>query len=1259
MPASPAAISTTTPIATSRNEPDSSAQPTRMSRSLSRTQSGEDKLKPIPLSPDSNQPVLRAVPGQNGNGHITHRPDGRQHDEQRATTVLILASDPDISSQADRALQASMLGQLESGQNISMPVPAGCLIDKPLELYKQALNDPKVLAWFESKGLALDTVKVHEGSVSGRTSRDDPGSIETFTLCDTSGWWQVSKQVLAAREVLDLGDFGLPYVNEDQKLVPCNVMLDFYGVVPPTSEEEAGELANRLKREGWPEITDEERIALGKECHSVKELIREAKARETLIKELGEWVKDKPDKMNLSLSGQYSESAGDSPLAHKSLAILHHLNDFFELPEMIALCAGENIEASLLPVRISENKIQVFIHDSQWYDLTDLVNRQSTLTGPFNALLRMVKDTGNALYAPLNFDIPQILTFSGFSVPKTVGEVRNIIRWLQTSLPQATPLGDYGAELLASAHSPIQLTAAERAKVISVASGFLSSSSSIIDELGADLLQKTSVELRRNHADVLLKQILEKSQSAVCGRQLLGALNWYGAAETASPEHYQKLLLAAIKLEVDPDAPGKPGNIAGYNVYQAKNLGRDLTEVRSEIEQHLIDQKGVSSQAAPLIAHLFLADVAPEFLTQGANAGIQMGTATWVTLRLGGAIAECVDPGCSRMMTNEQLMSLSMLAPTTPELQFLFRSLAFDTLMTWAAMNGVVQQRGASSYSASDYMIAAEKFATQRAEYSQAVAGFERELVTRREIAAKELRRAFPNTPEMLLESTEGRPQPTQGKQVPIEEVMIGPRGIEEFNITYKGETKSIVDAYMEGDISSGAWEMRNVPMPNERFDAGWEKLPDLHKLLKTSVDSFFNARKQGFVTTTKNLIATLPLEDRQSLEFGEVQFFTLREETGMPKEDEEPKHRAAFLGRQGTLLRCEYQDGEAKKVSYFEVFPGRMSIIKRTDLPYELPLDGEMKHERTRTGRGRTVNTLAQRGTPLPFDFSAYARGSVPIAGTVSQKLIIEKLGETLPANPARVDSRQSVPDSYFSKRTLDIVDKIVNDNLLKGEWDSLFEKAHGTTTEEAKRADREKTYNFLLQLIPFYAAVKDLQSGERMRFINGVFGCFTDAISGLNTMAGGLSKGVPAVRSATSTTAKAVEAFKIAGKTMVSLVNPLDGVPGMIVGFSGLVTGGVARAVSGFPKLFKSGVFALTKDGIASMQACTDRLRAFFGGHASGAAAPFQPSRVNTVVNNVSGTVNGTEITAIRENGKWYALDRNGNPIGRALDNFMELTA
>lgn len=1259
MPASLAATSTTPIVERSRTKPDSPTPTTRISQSLSSTQSSGNNLKPIPSSTDGNQQMLKVVPGQNGNGHITPRLDGTQQSQQRANTVLILASDSDISSQADRALQASMLGQLESGQNIVLPVPAGCLIDKPLELYKQALNDPKVLAWFESKGLALDTVKVHEGSVSGRTSRDDPSRIETFTLCDTSGWWQVSKQVLAAREVLDLGDFGLPYVNEEQKLVPCNVMLDFYGVSPPTSEEEAGELANRLKREGWPEITDEERIALGKECHSVKELIREAKARETLIKELGEWVKDKPDNMNLSLSGQYSESAGDSPLAHKSLAILHHLNDFFELPEMITLCAGEHIDASLLPVRISENKIEVFIHDSQWYDLTDLVNRQSTLTGPFNALLRMVKDTGNALYAPLNFDFPQILTFSGFSAPKTVGEVRNIIRWLQTSLPQATPLGDYGAELLAKDPSPIQLTAAERAKVISVASGFSSSSSSIIDELGADLLKKTSVEWRRNNADELLSQILEKNQSAVCGRQLLGALNWYGAGETASPEHYQNLLLAAIKLEVDPDAPGVPGNIAGYNVYQPKNLGRDLAEVRLEIEQHLIDQKGVSSQAAPLIAHLFLADVAPEFLTQGPSLGIQVGTATWVTLSLGVAIAESVNPGCSRMMTIEQLMSLAMLAPTTPELQILFRSLAFDTLMTWAAMNGVVQQRGASSYAASDYMIAAEKFATQRAEYSQAVQGFERELVTRREIAAKELRRVFPNTPEMPLESTEGRPQPTQGKQVPIEKVMIGPRGIPEFNISYKGDTKSIVDAYMEGDISSGAWEVLGVPLTNEQFDAGWDKLPDLHKRLKTSVDSFFNARKHGFVTATKNLIATLPLEDRQSLEFGEVQFFTLREETGIPKEDEEPKHRAAFLGRQGTLLRCEYQDGEAKKVSYFEVFPGRMSIIKRTDLPYELPLDGIKKYEAARTGRGQTVATTSQRGTTLPFDFPAYARGSVPIAGTVSEKLIIEKLGETLPADASRVDERQSVPDSYFSKRTLDIVDRIVNDNLLKGEWDSLFKKAHGTTTEEEKRADQEKLKNFLLQLLPFYAAITDLQSGERMRFINGAFGCFTDAISSLNTIASGMSKGVAAVGAASSTTAKAVNAFRFAGKTMVSLINPLDGVPGMIAGLSGLATGGLARAVSGLPKLFKSGVFALTKDGVARMQACTDRLRAFFGGHAGAAAAPFQPSRVNTVVNNVSGTVNGTEITAIRENGKWYALDRNGNPIGRALDNVRELTA
>jgi hypothetical protein len=1199
--------------------------------------------------------------------------------EERAARVPDLTSDSDITAPADRALQALMLGQLAVNQNIPLLATPGSLIDKPLDLYKQAVNDPKVLAWFESKGVTLSTLNIQECSISASVTLNGVSTTETFTVWDNSGWWRVAAQVLAARQVLDPGDFGLPYVSDDRKLVPCNVMLDFYGVVPPTSDQEASALASRLKLEGWPEITADEKVELDKECQCTKESIREAKARETLINELGSLVKDQADNENLSLSDHYSESASDSPLAHKSLAIVRHLNDFFALPEMIALSGRERIDFNSLPVRISENKIEVF-NASEWYDLTALVTRQPSLVTPFNNLLSKVRDTGNALYAPLRFDFQQILSFSGFGAVNIAGEVRNIIRWLHASLPQATPLGDYGAELLANSPSLVRLTAAERAKINYEANDFLLDGGSIIDELGADLLPGTSVEFRRNNADELLSKMFAKDQADSWGQQLLQELNWYGSGQTAAPGHYQKLLLAAIKLVVDPDACGKPGIIAGYDVYQAENLGRDLTVVRAEIEQHLIEQKGVSSLAAPLIAHLFLADAAPEFLAQDLNEGIQVGNAAWMALSLGIAIAEVLAPGCSRIMTPDQLMSLALLEPTTPEQELLFKSLAADISIIWAVMNGVIQRRADCAYSSQDYETAAQKFATQRTELSEALNGFKLELHTRREVAALELRIAFPNTPRALTEAevkkaeeakeskeaeetketeeakeAEGAKEAEEKKkkdeaQVPIEKIILGPRQITHFDTNYTGDPISIVDAYMNGK-ESGSFEMCHVQMEDKDFDSGWDSLPLLVDAFNESVDVFFNARKQSFITATKSLIATLPLEDRQSLEFGEVRFFTLREETGELKEDETSTHRASFRGRQGTLLRTEYQDGERRNVSYFEVFPGRMLIIKRTDLPDDLPLNGKMKIKKVNvSGRG-SVNADIQRGTELRFDFDAYAKGSEPIDGAKSNKLIIEELGGSLPASTAQVNIRGAVPNSYFSQRTSDIVDRIINDNLLQGEREFLFKKAEGSTKEEENRAYREKVTNFLLQLIPFVGCTEDLRSGDRMRFINGAFGCFTDLVSSLSTVAGGVGKLSTVLKSITPIRAKAFEVIKLAGQTTVSLVNPLDGV-------SGLVAGG-ARTVGGFAKLCKSGMFTLTGTGIGRLQTSLDRLRGWFGGFASGAAGAVQPNRMNTFINQVTGTVDGSEITAIRDNGKWYALDKTGSPIGRALDNFIVLTA
>ena len=1120
-------------------------------------------------------------------------------------------SEADITRHADQTLQAEVVERLASNRHTPLPISTDSWIHKPLALFQEALNDPKVLAWFESKGLELDTLLIESNQISGFVTRNGRSTMEMFTLSDSSGWWQVSAQVRAAREVLDPGNHGLPYVNEDPKLIPLDVILEFYGQSPPDTREEEISLSSSLKSNGWPAFDS---IKKGELLDRAKELIKEEKARAQLSHELEQSVGIMEDDQPVSLASRFSRVANNSPLEKKSSEILHHLNDFLLLPEMIEVCKSRNFDCSVSAVRVSEGRIQVLNTDTLWHDITTLLT--PTLKVPFNKLLEQVKETGNALYSTLSFDLQQIVNFRGFGSPKTAGEVRNVIRWLHTSLPPPKPLGDFGTGLLSPFRSPAKLTSEDRVKIINLSNTQLNGAASIIDVLGKDLLLDRTVEYRRAHAEDLLEEMLMSQQSLSWGKQLLKELGWYGASEgqTASIEQQQHLLIAAIKLAVDPGTPGKPGTIAGYDIYQPKNRGRDLDAVRADIERYLVAQKGVSEQAAPLVAHLFLAEAAPEFLTTDAAEGIQVGTVGWMTLRLGVAIAEIQQPGCSRAMTADQLIALALLTPTTPEQQALFKGLAMDIVVAWGVMNGIIRQLESASYSYDDYLRAANRFAAQRKELSESVEGFKRDLQTREELAIRELRRVY------------GR-----HTSVPIEDIKVRKDGPE----------KSLVDAYMEGELSDAGWYMSNVSMKRGDFDGRRIYLEDINVLLTTSVDQYFTAYNSSFIVATKSLIASLPLEDRQHLELGEVKVFTLRKETGKLLEDETPESQAAFRGRQGVLLRSQYKT----TFSYYEVFPGRMSIIKRTDLPEELTLNGAIENAQVRVSKGGYVTMPIRQGTELKFDFSAYSEGSVPDVNATS-KVIIEPLGNTLPGKTISKPLATYVPNTYFSRRTADIAKLIVVDNLLQGERDFLFKKAKGQTTAEEDQLFWGKVKDFLVQLIPFVGCVDDLKSGERIRLINGAFGCFTDLISGLNALAGGVGKISVVMKSVSSVIVKAFETLKITGVTLLSAVNPLDGIPDLIAG------GG--RAVGAFGKMLSGGSFALTEAGVSRLGTCVDRLRGYFGGFASGAASRL-PLRAKVV--SVMGRLDNTPITATLDDGKWFALDRNGNPIGRPLDNFIAL--
>ncbi|MCU1760872.1 hypothetical protein NTD84_14250 [Pseudomonas sp. 14P_8.1_Bac3] len=1184
--------------------------------------------QPVPWSPHITSAALLDEIISAG-----HEPPERSDRRKRAAQwTLETLNDADATSSADRDLCDSVIALLDANHNVPLSIPEDTLIHEPVERYKNALNDTGLFDFFTVQGLDPSTLRIHHDCVTGLVTRDGIATTETFTLWDNSGWWQVSQQLLPILQVLDPDDSGLCHVNDESNAIPPDVVLAFYGVNPPTSEAEAKNLASELKASGWPEFTTGKKARLEKALERVELAAEEAEARAALVHALEHSVKDKPDNATLALADVAAAGVSRS-LAQESQAIRQHLNDFLALPAMIDLCQAKHIDCREMPVRVSERKIQV-LHETQWVDLTGAVNAQPALKLQLDTLIQQTEKTGHSLYSRESFDLLQVIRFKGFDAPRNAGEVRNIIRWLKTALPPSPPLGNYAVDLLAGDAASVALSKVARTALVDASKALLNGAPSIIDALGAELLGDTSLEDRRTQADTLVGQMLDTDQSDAWGQTLVEKLDWFGAAEgqTASVRHYQQLLLTAIKLNIDPEASGKSGSVAGYDVYQPKNMGRDAAAIRSDIEAHLIDNKGVSELAAPLVAHLFLADAAPELLVHQVGKGVVMGSAGWMTLRLGVDIAEASHPGCSRGMTDEQLMAIAVLDPVTEENRLLFQSLGVDITVAWGVMNGLIRQRPSSSYSPGDYEHAANLLARQRAELAKAFQAITQPLQTRRELAIIELRKVFPATSVADIEALQ-----LWSKNLPAT-----------LNLeALEGRIHGLIEVYMAGDLTAGDWWIPSKGINAEQLNQKIRQLPDLNNVLTASVDRYFSEFQQGFLAPAKLLFSELPLQDRQCLELGTVELFTLREETGSLKEDETPQLRDSFRGHFGTLIRCEH----AGDVSYFEVFLAQMKIIKRTDLPRTLPLDGEIKVEKARVSKGSAVNVDVQRGTSLPFDFKAYSTGTDPTANTHSPRLIIERLGGSLPGTAlvGADDPGTYVPNSYFSSKVAKIAERVINDNLLQGQKAFFHAAAKGETPREKQVAFWQKIGDFLLRLIPFVGCVSDLRDGTRMGLINGSIGCVTDAVSSLFGLVGGAGKTIGAVRTIAPIKVKAFEVLKITTGSVASVINPLSGIPDLIIG--------TARGVRRFAHLITSGVFEVTQNGLGRLQNGLEQVRSFFGGLPVALAGQKLPGWMDAEHAILKGVRLGSNATAIQANGKWYGVDRQGHPSGPPLVGFTPL--
>ncbi|WP_460150730.1 hypothetical protein [Pseudomonas sp. S3_A03] len=460
-----------------------------------------------------------------------------------------------------------------------------------------------------------------------------------------------------------------------------------------------------------------------------------------------------------------------------------------------------------------------------------------------------------------------------------------------------------------------------------------------------------------------------------------------------------------------------------------------------------------------------------------------------------------------------------------------------------------------------------------------------------------------------------------------------------------------LVEAYATGDLHEHWFKFSHPRMTQAQFEARIQTLPRIADQVAGAVDQYLSDVKGAMPSLMKMSLANLPLDVRQALEWGEVDVYRLRRETGETQKDDAAKGNkvARNRGWHGVLLRSKYNG----KYRYLEFFPTSGTIIDRTaSLAGNKSLNlkgGVLEKETVPRWRSGEKTHWYLRGTRQPFDFNAYLTGEAPRENTWS-KVIISKVGASLAGSTAKGsgDNRNDwVPDTFASAKSQAIVDTVLTGNYLgnfSGHRQELIDHANAMLPSEdtvrgyVNRLTSGENGRALVSMISFIGPLVDIYEGN---IKDGLKGLAIDAL--LLIGAGGLQgarKAWKAVKFASRLNKQAfgISALKEGTALLRGMFNPADGLSNL-PSLPGRLTNFLRRSSKGVPVRIGMGVYAPV-DIFAKLRFTRD-------------TTPTVVDMLNKAnaqqVTPLQGTVNQVELQAIQAGGQWYAINpHSGLPFG-----------
>jgi hypothetical protein len=326
-----------------------------------------------------------------------------------------------------------------------------------------------------------------------------------------------------------------------------------------------------------------------------------------------------------------------------------------------------------------------------------------------------------------------------------------------------------------------------------------------------------------------------------------------------------------------------------------------------------------------------------------------------------------------------------------------------------------------------------------------------------------------------------------------------------------------------------------------------------------------------AYQTLIISLLTSLPLADRQALEWGDIRLLSLH------LDEKLIKVRGDVRPRKGFVLQVTHNH----EITYYELIPSagvircrphlRVSTVNgvRTTFPLHASIPGQ--------------TYTAEISTTLLLDWAAHLDGTQPADGAYCIA-ILGKVGDVPAGVPPIAAVRDSEVTPLASSR-LNAVAQYIATRFLYVDEQQLHTQARGMTAFDSIRARSEQRITMAAEIakgfVPFWGSIEDILSGKIDRILIGAAGLVLDLASFINPIGKFMSGSVRLIRVGVTASRMTVKASLPSFSTLarklltasLSNLNPLDGIPTLLKtmgsgAWKGLHTAG-RIGVSGFKKL------------------------------------------------------------------------------------------